>query len=159
MNLRKLLVFGILLALSAFAGHAQSTQPSAQKAVALEQDLIRTEIGFFEAWKTKDVAYFRSHITENGVFWGEAGTFTRQQQIDEQEKSAKSCSVQGYTLSAFNIATLALGVYLLTYKAEQYATCGGEKVPVHMNGSSVYVAKEGRWQAAYRAEVPLKDQS
>ena len=54
---------------------------------------------------------------------------------------------------------LATGVYLLTYKADQYATCNGEKVPVHMNGSSVYILKSGHWQAIYRAQVPLKNQS
>ncbi len=53
----------------------------------------------------------------------------------------------------------ATGTYLLTYKAEQYATCNGEKVPVHMNGSSIYILKAGHWQAIYRAEVPLKNQS
>jgi len=26
-----------------------------------------------------------------------------------------------------------------------------------MNGSSVYIFREGRWQAIYRAEVPMKD--
>jgi hypothetical protein len=47
---------------------------------------------------------------------------------------------------------------LLTYKAEQYATCNGEKMPVHINGSSIYIFKTGRWQAIYRAQVPLKNQ-
>lgn len=154
MSLHKLFFLVIPIALGIFPAHAQSPQ----KTVAIEQDLIRTETGFFEAWKTKDVAYFRNHIPENGVFWGEYGTFSRQQQIEEQQNSAKTCTVQGYSLSSFGVATLTAGVYLLTYKAEQYATCGGEKAPVHMNGSSIYIFKEGRWQAVYRAEVPLKDQ-
>src|SRR5215469_12490063 len=156
MNLHKsLIICGILTLTAAISALAQSPQ----KTVALEQDLVRTETGFFEAWKTKDQAYFRSHIPENGVFWGEYGTFSRAQQLEEQKTSAKECTVEGYSLSDFGILPLASGAYLLTYKAEQYATCGGEKVPVHMNGSSVYIFKEGRWQAVYRAEVPLKIQS
>jgi len=126
---------------------------------SVEQELVRTETGFFEAWKTKDEAYLREHMTENGVFWGEYGTFSRDQQISEQQASAKACTVEGYGLSDFGALPLAAGVYLLTYKAEQYATCNGEKVPVHMNGSSVYVLKAGRWQAIYRAEVALKNPS
>ena len=129
-----------------------------QKKTEVEQELVHTEFGFFEAWKSKDLAYFRNHIPENGVFWGEYGTFTRDQQLEGQKASAKSCSVEGYGLSDFGVLALANGAYLLTYKAEQYAACGGEKVPVHMNGSSVYIFKEGRWQAIYRAEVPLKNQ-
>jgi len=129
-----------------------------QRKSSVEQELIRTETGFFEAWKSKDEAYFRNHIPANGVFWGESGTFTRDQQLAEQKSSAKACTVDGYSLSDFGVLPLAAGAYLLTYKADQYATCGGEKVPVHMNGSSVYILKDGRWQAIYRAEIPLKNQ-
>src|ERR1700722_8459448 len=72
-----------------------------QKKSGVEQELIRTETGFFEAWKTKDETYFRNHIPANGVFWGEYGTFSRQQQLDEQKASAKACTVDGYSLSYF----------------------------------------------------------
>jgi hypothetical protein len=125
----------------------------------VQLELVRIETGFFEAWKTKDPAYFREHIPENGVFWGEYGTFSREQQLAEQQASAKACTVEGYGLSDFGALPLTAGAYLLTYKADQYATCNGEKAPVHMNGSSVYIFKAGRWQAIYRAEVPLKNQS
>ena len=130
---------------------------SPQNRAAVEQELVHTEYGFFEAWKAKDWAYFRNHIPENGVFWGESGTFSREQELEQQQNSATACTVQGYTLSDFGMMPLAGGVYLLTYKSEQYATCGGQKVPVHINGSSVYIFKEGRWQAIYRAAVPLKE--
>ena len=129
-----------------------------QKKAGVEQELVRTETGFFEAWKSKDQDYFRNHIPENGVSWGENGTFSRAQQLEEQQTSAKTCTVDGYSLSDFGVLPLASGAYLLTYKAEQYASCGGERVPVHMNGSSVYIFKEGRWRAIYRAKVPLKNQ-
>ena len=125
----------------------------------IQQELVRTETGFYEAWKTKDQAYFREHIPENGVFWGEEGTFSREQQLAEQQSSAKACTVEGYGLSDFGALPLAAGAYLLTYKVAQYATCNGEKIPVHMNGSSIYILKAGRWQAIYRAEVPLKNPS
>ncbi len=136
--------------------HKNDVRSGAATNVQLE--LVRIETGFFEAWKTKDQTYFREHIPENGVFWGEYGTFSRDQQI-EQQASAKSCTVEGYGLSDFGALPLAAGAYLLTYKADQYATCNGEKAPVHMNGSSIYIFKTGRWQAIYRAEVPLKNQS
>lgn len=124
----------------------------------VQQELVRTETGFFEAWKTKDEAYFRTHMPEDGVFWGESGTFSRDQQLQEQQASAKVCKVDGYGLSDFGLLSLTTGAYLLTYKAEQYATCNDEKAPVHMNGSSIYIFKDGRWQAIYRAEVPLQNQ-
>jgi len=139
--------------LSALSTSAQTTRKQ-----SVEQELVRTETGFFEARKSKDLAYFRSHIPENGVFWGENGTFSRDQELQEQADSAKACTIEGYSLSDFGMLPLAGGAYLLTYKAEQYATCNSEKAPVHINGSSVYISKDGRWQAIYRAEVPLKNQ-
>jgi hypothetical protein len=123
----------------------------------IQLELVRTETGFFEAWKTKDQAYFRDHIPENGIFWNEDGTFSRDQQLADQQTSAKLCTVEGYGLSDFGALPVAAGAYLLTYKAEQYATCDGEKIPVHINGSSIYIFKAGRWQAIYRAQVPLNN--
>lgn len=127
--------------------------------VNVQQELVRIETGFFEAWKTQDQSYFREHMPEGGVFWGESGTLSREQQLAEQQETAKVCSVEGYGLSEFGVLPLSLGTYLLTYKAEQYVNCGGSKMPVHMNGSSVYILKSGHWQAIYRAQVPLKNQS
>jgi hypothetical protein len=154
----------VLLALAFLLGPSSAQTPhqkndAGSDARNVPQELVRTETGFFEAWKKKDQAYFREHIPENGVSWGEYGTFSRDQLLAEQQASAKACTVDGYGLSDFGALPLAAGAYLLTYKAEQYATCNGEKAPVHMNGSSIYVFKAGRWQAIYRAEVPLKNQS
>ena len=123
---------------------------------SLQLELVRTETGFFEAWKNKDQAYFREHMPENGIFWNDSGTFSRDQQLAEQQASAKTCTVEGYGLSDFGALPLTSGAYLLTYKAEQYATCNGEKAPVHINGSSIYIFKAGHWQAIYRAEVPSR---
>jgi hypothetical protein len=136
------------------SAHAQTTRKETSDTAKIEQELISTEIGFFEAWKKKDDSYFREHMPENGIFWGESGTFSRDQQL-QQQASAKNCNVEGYGLSEFGALPLTAGVYLLTYKADQYATCNGEKLPVHMNGSSIYIFKAGHWQAVYRAEVPL----
>jgi hypothetical protein len=125
----------------------------------VQQELVRIETGFFEAWKTQDQSYFREHMPQSGVFWGESGTLSREEQLAEQQATAKVCTVEGYGLSEFGVLPLSSGTYLLTYKAEQYAMCGGIKMPVHMNGSSVYILKSGHWQAIYRAQVPLKNQS
>ena len=158
MRILKILLICAAVASSLLLVVRSARSQTTAKRSGVEQELIHIETGFFEAWKTKDEAYFRSHIPTNGVFWGEYGTFSRQQQLDEQKAAAKVCTVDGYSLSDFGVLPLTDGAYLLTYKADQYAMCGGEKVPVHMNGSSVYVFREGRWQAIYRAEIPLKNQ-
>jgi hypothetical protein len=150
-----LLSLAILLSTTS-AQTSHKDGPNDNRSIQLE--LVRIETGFFEAWKTKNQVYFREHMPENAIFWGENGTLSRDQQLAEQQTSAKTCTVEGYGLSDFGALPLATGAYLLTYQAEQYATCNGEKVPVHINGSSIYIFKAGHWQAIYRAEVPLKNQ-
>jgi hypothetical protein len=156
----------ILLVLALLRGPTNAQTPHKSDAgndvpnnasTSVQLELVRTETGFFEAWKTLDQAYFRDHMPENGIFWGDKGTLSRDQQVAELQASAKTCTVDGYGLSDFGALPLAAGTYLLTYKVEQYATCNGEKLPVHLNGSSIYILKAGHWQAIYRAEVPLKN--
>jgi hypothetical protein len=155
------LIFAATLLPLAFLSNpisAQTPHPKTDDFGNIQQELVKTETGFFEAWKMKDDAYFRSHMPENGIFWGETGTFSRDQQLQQQQVAAKACNVEGYGLADFGVLPLAAGAYLLTYKAEQYATCSGEKLPVHINGSSIYILKAGHWQAIYRAEVALQNQ-
>ncbi len=140
---------------SAQTQHKNDARSGAPTNVQLE--LVRIETGFFEAWKNNDQTYFREHMPENGIFWSDAGTFSRDQQLAAQQASAKTCTVEGYGLSDFGALPLTSGAFLLTYKAEQFATCNGEKMPVHINGSSIYILKSGHWQAIYRAAVPLKN--
>jgi hypothetical protein len=144
----------VALAFLAPLNRAQGPQNKSR----VEQELVRTEFGFFQAWKAKDLAYFREHIPDNGIFWSDAGTFSRDDQLEHQPTSPKNCTVDGYSLSEFGVLQLAAGTYLLTYRAEQYATCSGDKLPLHINGSSLYILKQGRWQSVYRAEVSLKNQ-
>jgi hypothetical protein len=139
--------------------HAQTPPKKIAEHSNVQLELVSTETGFFEAWKTKDEAYFRAHMTEDGIFWSESGTLSRDQQLQQQQAAAKVCNVEGYGLSGFGVLPLTAGAYLLTYEAEQYSTCNGEKLPVHMNGSSIYVLRAGQWQAIYRAQVPQKNQS
>ncbi len=155
----------IFLALALLIGSTSAQTPHKNDAgndvpnsapTSVQLELVRTETGFFEAWKTMDQAYFRDHMPENGIFWSDKGTLSRDQQLAELQASAKTCTVDGYGLSDFGALPLAAGAYLLTYKAEQYATCNGEKLPVHLNGSSIYILKAGHWLAIYRAEIPLK---
>ncbi len=158
----------ILLALALLLGFssAQTSSKASEKRNTapantpgnVEQELVRLETGFFEAWKMLDQSYFREHMAENGIAWGVNGTLSRDQLLAALQASAKTCIVDGYNLSDFGALPLASGTYLLTYKVQQYATCNGEKLPVNINGSSVYMLKAGHWQAVYRAQVPMKNQ-
>jgi hypothetical protein len=154
-----LLLLPLTLASAQSPAKSNESRAEPTSPLAIQQELVQIETGFFEAWRTNDLAYFREHMADNGVFWGEDGTYSLNQQLAALQAAAKNCTVQGYGLSDFGALPLTSGAYLITYRAQQYATCNGEKLPVHMNGSSIYVFKAGRWQAIYRAEVRPKNES
>ena len=85
-----LICAALLIAISITLAIPPAQAQAPKKKNAIDQELVRTETGFFEAWKSKDLAYFRNHIPENGVFWGEYGTASRDQQLEEQKGSAGS---------------------------------------------------------------------
>src|SRR5271154_1874086 len=95
------LLTAIFLALAISSPQTQAQ--AAAKQVKVQQELIKTETGFFDAWKTKDTAYFRNHIPADGVYWTEDGIFSREQQLSRQSSLAKTCAVQGYSLSDFGV--------------------------------------------------------
>src|ERR1022692_2583038 len=95
----------ILLALALLLGPTSAQTPRKNEAgnnvpnsapTSVQLELVRTETGFFEAWKNNDQAYFREHMPENGIFWSDTGTVSRDQQLATQQASAKSCTVEGY---------------------------------------------------------------
>jgi hypothetical protein len=162
-GMRTLICLALALGMTAQTSSRKENRsdPQPSSTLSLQQELVQVETGFFEAWRTNDLAYFREHMAENGVFWGEDGVVSRDQQLSSLEAAAKAktCTMQGFGLSDFGALPLASGAYLLTYKAQQYGTCNGEKLPIHMNGSSIYILKAGHWQVIYRAIVPQKNES
>jgi len=86
---------GLVFVLFLQVAHPQTSE----KKTGVQQELVQTEMGFFEAWKAKDAAYFHSHIPENGIFWGQSGTLSREELLEEMQTAAKACIIEGYGLS------------------------------------------------------------
>lgn len=79
------------MALVVLIGPTRAQVP--QNRAAVEQELVHHRIRFLKAWKAKDWAHFRKHIPDNGGSLGKYGAFSREQQREEQQNSAKTCTV------------------------------------------------------------------
>ena len=68
-----LILLQLTLRISPASAQAPNKKPDARSGsqAGVQQELVRIETGFFEAWKTKDLAYLREHMVENSLFWGE----------------------------------------------------------------------------------------
>jgi hypothetical protein len=137
--------------LFAVAMLAWSTPAAAQE--ELRATLVGVEESLWEAWKNADLDVFRANLVEDAVNNGANGvTVGRDQMIGFMEQYP--CDVESYALSDVQLHQLSSDTALLTYRAEQSATCGGEVLPTPVWVSSVYVNEDGQWKSALYQETP-----
>src|SRR4029079_12060182 len=73
-----------------------------------------------------------------------------------KDLGSSDCKVNGYSLADTNFTWLDKNTVLMTYKADQDATCNGQKVPGTVWASSIWVNKDKQWKAAFHQETPAQ---
>ncbi len=148
----------VLFASIAFSQEATpSTSPAPKPAMSRAQSqrlIISTEKKLWEAWKTKDMKVFKANLSADSLSVGESGVATKADALKEME--SMSCEVKSYALSDIKVMFMNNDAALITDKATQDATCGGQAVPAAVWASSAYVKRGGRWYAASHQETPAK---
>jgi len=119
-----------------------------------QRAIIATEKKFWEAWKNKDMKFFRANLSADAVMIGNSGVADKKTSLTAMEGEA--CEVKNYELMDLKVTFLNSSTAILTYKSTQDATCGGETVPPTVWSSSVYVMRNGRWYAASHQETVAK---
>jgi hypothetical protein len=116
--------------------------------------IISTEKKLWEAWKNKQSKVFKTYLSADSVMIGDAGVATKAEAVKELEDMA--CEIKSYELSEIKVLFLNNDAALMTYKAAQDGTCGGQPVPPAVWASSAYVKRGGKWFAASHQETPAK---
>jgi len=155
------LVLGLLLS-SASLAVAQQATPAASPAppkpamsrAQSQRIIISTEKKLWEAWKTKNFKAFNTYLTSESVNIGDQGVVGKNDLLKAFE--SMSCDVKSYELSDIKVVFLDNDAALITYKATQVGTCGGETLPAAIWASSAYVRRGGRWLAASHQETTAK---
>jgi hypothetical protein len=150
----------VLFASVAFAQQATpspSASPAPKPAMTRAQSqrlIISTEKKLWEAWKTKDYKVFKASLSADSIMIGDTGVATKADSLKEME--SQNCDVKSYALSDIKVTFWNNDSALMTYKANQEATCGGQAVPAAVWASSGYVKRGGKWYAASHQETPAK---
>lgn len=143
------------LTLAQEATPAPSPSPKPAMSRAQSQKLIvSTEKKLWEAWKSKDIKPFKSYLSADSVMIGDAGVANKTDSLKELE--SMECDVKSYELSDIKVVFLNSDAALMTYKAAQEGTCGGQTIPPAVWASSAYVKRGGKWFAASHQETPAK---
>lgn len=119
-----------------------------------ENTLFQNEKNLWEAWKNHNAQPFQQNMSPNAVDVSGNGVTTGQQQVI-QDLTSGNCQVNSYSLSNQKFTWYDQNTVLLTYRADQDATCNGQKLPGSVYASSLWVNKGGAWQAAFHQETPV----
>jgi hypothetical protein len=138
---------GLLLAALAFGGPALLAQKS-----DLETKLVDTERQLWNAWKNHDTATFQKTLDANAVTVGDKGVEDRDAAI--KEIGDQNCQVQSFTLADTKVTEIDKNTALLTYKANQDATCNGKKIPSAVYASTLFKKNGDKWVPVFHQETP-----
>jgi hypothetical protein len=153
-------VMGLIIVFSALAFGQEATpspSPAPKPAMSKAQStklIIGTERKLWEAWKNKDFKVFKSNLSADSIMIGDEGVANKADSLKAMEGMA--CEVRSYELSDIKVTFLNNDAALITYKAKQDATCGGQTTPAAVWASSAYAKRGGRWYAASHQETPAK---
>jgi hypothetical protein len=154
------LVIVLTLFLTSLA-YAQEATPSpspapkpAMSKAQSQRTIIATEKKLWEAWKNKDVKPFKANLSADSIMIGDTGVANKTTAVKDLESMA--CEVKTYELSDIKVTFLNSSAALLTYKATQDVTCGGQAAPAAVWASSAYVMRGGKWLAASHQETVAK---
>ena len=155
------LVLGLLLFCASLAFSQQPTpaaspappKPAMSKAQS-QRIIISTEKKLWEGWKTKNYKPFKTYLTTDSINIGDQGVASKNDMLKAFE--SMNCDVRSYELSDIKVVFLDSDAALITYKAAQDATCGGQTAPAAVWASSTYVRRGGKWLAASHQETTAK---
>jgi len=128
------------------------TQRGRNDSGSVRETLLTMERQLWEAWKNHDGNTFQRVLSSDSIGVGRGGVDNRAAII--RDISGSDCVVRSYSFDNVQVVMLDRNTAILTYRAMQDATCGGSVLPPTVWASSVFVRRNGRWQAAFHQETP-----
>ena len=127
----------------------QSKMPKNQK---VEAQVIAIEKAGWEAWKNKDIAWYKANTTDD--FLQVFGDGARDKEA-VLKATVSECEVKSFSLADFQFVMLDENAALLTYTATQDAVCGAKTSAPKVRASVNYVKRGGKWLEAFYTETPV----
>jgi hypothetical protein len=146
--MKRIIFASLLVALAAVPALPQ------RRAADPKAALLKIERALWQAWENKDKAVFDKHMAPVSINVTAGG-------VDERDKMMSAIATGACEIRSWSIDDGSAKVYwidkdavIITYKAAQDATCGGQTVPANVWASSVYVKRGNAWLAVHHQETP-----
>lgn len=118
----------------------------------LQQQLVDLETSMWNAWKNKDAAVFEKNLSSDSVLVDGSGVSGKSMVA----QGIAMCNVKSFSLSDWKMTKMGTSTALLTYKAKQDGTCGGQTIPATIWASSIWMKRKGEWVATFHQESPAQ---
>jgi ketosteroid isomerase-like protein len=133
---------------SSTKGETAASEPTNDAIVALEKSA-------YEAWKSKNAAFWETFLSERFVGWGMSGKLDKVSAT--KEYAGADCDIRSYALSDVRVSPRGKQAALITYKATVDGTCGGQKIPANSWAAGVYLRDGSQWKATFHAQAAVVD--
>jgi hypothetical protein len=120
----------------------------------LLDSLVAVERKSWEAWQRRDSAFFQRVLSDDHVEVGAGGVTGKSSAV--AGVGSPACVAASYAVDGFRLTLLNEQTAVLTYRAEQNTTCGGNPVPSPAWATSVYVRRGDRWLNAVFQQTPAR---
>lgn len=141
-----ILMIAIAISFSVFSQAKMQANPK------VEAQIIAIEKAGWQAWKDKDVSWYKKNTTEDFLMVLAEGTRSK---ADVLKATATECDVKSFSLADFKCVMLNENAALLTYTSVQDAVCGGQKSASKVRAAVNYVRRGGKWLEAFYMETPV----
>jgi uncharacterized protein (TIGR02246 family) len=123
---------------------------------ALKKDLLKNINSLWQAWKDYNPEPFKQLMSQDGATITTGGSTNLSDFL--KQLSNKQCQVKSFSIdeAGARLTRIDDNTYVITYKAEQDATCAGAKSPSPVTVSEVWSKKDGKWKAYLYQETPLQ---
>ncbi len=142
----------MILMISISVSSTAFCQTELSKNSKVEAQIIALEKSGWEAWKNKDIGWYKANTSEDFLMVLSEGTRNKTEIL---KATATECEVKSFSLADFQFVMLNENAALLTYTAMQDAVCGGKASAPKVRASVNYVKRGGRWLEAFYMETPV----
>jgi hypothetical protein len=119
-------------------------------------ELMAREKGVWDAWAKGDIAELGKQMHEKTISVTSGALTSGRENVISSYKEA-ACEVDSFLLEGMKAHHINENTVILTYKAQQDATCAGVKLDPKLLATSVWVRDGGEWLVASYQETPVTD--
>lgn len=119
-------------------------------------EVMALEHSVWKAWAAGEFAELEKYLHENSVSLTSGAVASGRADIVKNYSEA-ACDVRSFLLEDMKAHPINDATMVLTYRARQDATCGGQSLDPELLATAVWVHEGGRWHVASYQETPVTD--